>query len=313
MSMPDPGGGRVLVIKMGALGDFVQALGTFAAIRAHHGGVHITLLTTPSFAEFAESLDLFNEIWADRKPCPLEMRSWFAFRKKLRARHFTRVYDLQTSGRSSFYYRLFWPGPYPQWSGIARGCSHPHANPMRDDMHTIERQAEQLHMAGIDVVPPPDLSRVTADVARFGLPETFALMVPGGAPHRPAKRWPAPRFSELAQRLADRGITPVLLGTEKEAAVLEEMGADCPDAVNLAGQTTFADIAVLGREAVLAVGNDTGPMHLIAAAGCKCAVLYSHESDPALCAPRGREVTILQREALDTLSVDEVAQALDTP
>ena len=60
--------------------------------------------------------------------------------------------------------------------------------------------------------------------------------------------------------------------------------------------------------AVAAVGNDTGPMHLIAAAGCASIVLFSDDSDPALCAPRGR-VTVLRRPDLASLEVSEVAAA----
>src|SRR6266568_4059670 len=46
---------RILVIKLGALGDFVQALGPAAAIRAHHPEAAITLLTTAPFAELARA------------------------------------------------------------------------------------------------------------------------------------------------------------------------------------------------------------------------------------------------------------------
>jgi ADP-heptose:LPS heptosyltransferase len=59
----------------------------------------------------------------------------------------------------------------------------------------------------------------------------------------------------------------------------------------------------------VAVGNDTGPMHLIAAAGCSSVVLFSADSDPALCAPRGK-VAVLRRPDLAQLTVDEVAAAL---
>ena len=85
--------------------------------------------------------------------------------------------------------------------------------------------------------------------------------------------------------------------------------AACPQARDLTGKTSFAQIAALAREAAFAVGNDTGPMHLIAAAGCVSVVLFSDESDPALCAPRGK-VTILRRPELAALTVDEVAAAL---
>ncbi|MCZ6467482.1 MAG: glycosyltransferase family 9 protein, partial [Alphaproteobacteria bacterium] len=221
-----------------------------------------------------------------------------------------RVYDLQTSGRSSFYLRLFWPGPYPEWSGVARGCSHPHANPRRDFLHTLDRQAEQLRGAGIAHVPAPDLSRIGADTARFGLPDRYALLVPGGARHRPAKRWPAVRVGALARWFAGQGIEPVVLGTAAEGGVVDAVRAACAEARTLAGETDLADIVRLARGAACAVGNDTGPMHLIAAAGCPCVVLYSRESDPALCAQRGPDVTIVRRERLADLSEEEVANAV---
>ncbi len=87
------------------------------------------------------------------------------------------IYDLQTSARSSRYFRLL-PQPRPEWSGIAAGCSHPDADPRRDALHTIERQAGQLRAAGIANVPPPDLSWVVADAARFALPTSYGLLAP---------------------------------------------------------------------------------------------------------------------------------------
>ena len=58
----------------------------------------------------------------------------------------------------------------PPWCGIASGCLYPHKNPSRDDMHTLDRQADQLAVAGIHTVPEPDLSWMTGDIARFDLP-----------------------------------------------------------------------------------------------------------------------------------------------
>ncbi|MDA0220648.1 MAG: ADP-heptose--LPS heptosyltransferase, partial [Proteobacteria bacterium] len=79
--------------------------------------------------------------------------------------------------------------------------------------------------------------------------------------------------------------------------------------IDLAGRTSFAQIAALGRGARLAVGNDTGPMHLIATAGCPSVVLFSGASDPALTAPRGPRVQVVRRHELADLAVDEVAHA----
>lgn len=297
-------GRPILVVKLGALGDFVQAMGPFAAIRTHHGDNPITLLTTAPYADLAAASPWFDRVWLDRRPKPWQVAAWAELAGRLRGGGFVRVYDLQTSDRSAWYFRLLGRGV--EWSGVARGCSHPHANPRRDFMHTVDRQAEQLAMAGIAEVPPPDLSWVPAETESYGLPDRFALIVPGGAPHRPGKRWPAEAYGALCRRLAEAGIAPVLLGTGRERAELAAIGTACPQAVDLMDRTSFLDIAGLARRAELAVGNDTGPMHLAAAAGCRSVVLFSGESDPTLCAPRGR-VTVLRRERLSGLAVDEVA------
>ncbi|HEB78941.1 MAG TPA: lipopolysaccharide heptosyltransferase family protein [Rhodospirillales bacterium] len=301
---------KILVIKLAALGDFVQATGPFAAIREHHGGDHVTLLTTRPYADFAASSGYFDEVWLDEKPSGLAVAKGLELRRRLCAGGFARVYDLQTSDRTGWYFRLFWPGPRPEWSGKAKGCSHPHANPKRDFMHTIERQAEQLNMAGIKKVPPPDLSWAQADAARFSLGKRHALLVPGGTPRRPAKRWPYRRYLEVAQSLAATGIQPVLLGSDPEKEVLEAIADKCKESVSLAGETTFQDIAVLARDAVCSLGNDTGPMHIIAVSGCPSVVLYSRDSDPTLCAQRGPDVTIISRRKLDDIEVNEVMAAL---
>jgi hypothetical protein len=51
-------------------------------------------------------------------------------------------------------------------------------------------------------------------------------------------------------------------------------------------------------------------MHLLAAAGCRSVVLFSRASDPALCAPRGKEVTVLRQADLASLEVESVLAAL---
>lgn len=299
----------ILVIKHGALGDFVLATGPFAAIRQHHGEAHITLLTTRPFVGLARQCAWFDEVWSDPRPKIWQIGQLCRLRRRLITRRFARVYDLQTSSRSSLYFHLL-RRPRPEWSGIARGCSHPHANPRRDDMHSIERQAEQLAMAGIESVPASDISWLDADISTFGLTGRYVLLVPGGAAHRPRKRWLRENYAELAQRLSAEGVRPVLLGTEAEGEVLKAIASRCPAAMDLCGRTDFAEITALARGAAGAVGNDTGPMHLIAAAGCPAVVLFSDASDPSLCAPRGPQVVILREPRLADLSVDRVYGSL---
>ena len=280
--------------------------GPFRAIREAHPDAHIVLLTIKAYEGLARATGYFDEIWLDERPRPWQFARIAALKRLLRSKRFARVYDLQTSDRSSSYFLLF-RRPKPEWSGIARGCSHRHANPNRNFMHTVERQADQLAMAGLPEVPPPDLSMIDADLSGFGLPERFALLVPGSSPHRPDKRWPAADYGELARRFEAGGLKPVLIGAQAERDTMAEILSLCPDALNLAGRTSFDQIAALGRRAQIAVGNDTGPMHILATAGCRSVVLFSKASDPALTAPRGRDVTVLARDDLGDLSVDEVA------
>lgn len=298
---------HILVIKLSALGDFVQALSPFAAIRKHHKEAHITLLTTKTYADFAKDSPYFDEVLIDDRPKIWQIAKVLKLRKKLLSGDFQMVYDLQTSSRSSWYFSLM---SSPKWSGIAKRCSHLHNNSKRDFMHTIERQAEQLKIAGIDELSAPDLSWVESDVSRFNLPEKYALFVAGGAMHRPEKRWSAEKFAELGQRLLKKSITPVLLGTTSEKSVIDVIRESCPNAVSLAGQTSISDIAVLARNAIAAVGNDTGPMHMIVVAGCHSVVLYSKASNPELCAQRGADVTIIQKNSFNELNVNEVEKSL---
>lgn len=294
---------RILVIKLGALGDFAQAFGPFAAIRAHHPGAEITLLTTPPFAPLARQAPWFDQVWDNGRPRGLA--ALWALARQLRAARFTRVYDLQTSDRSSRYRWLV--GRVVEWSGIAAGASHPHANPRRDFMHTVERQREQLQMAGISHFPAPELAWLDADITRFALPERFALLIPGASPGRPAKRWPVENFAALAAAL---DIPAVILGGPAEASLGAAITQAAPGTRDLTGKTSFADIAALARRAAFCIGNDTGPTHFAAVAGCPTLALFGEDSDPALCSPRGPRVAVMRRQPLAALKLADVEAAL---
>ncbi len=300
---------NILVIKLGALGDFVQATIPFAAIRAHHGHDRITLLTTEPFADFAAKSPWFNHVITDTRPKQWRIDGWLKLRATFRAGGFSRVYDLQTSDRSGFYYKLFWPDAAPEWSGIAAGCSHPHANPKRDDMHTIERQREQLAMAGVKNRQPVKFGWIADYTSKFELSEPFALLVPGGAAHRPKKRWPIDSYAELARYLAEQGVQPVVIGGRADQTAADTVTKAVPSAIDLTGQTDLEDLFVLAHNARAAIGNDTGPMHPIALTGCPSLVLFSSASDPALCAQRGDAVTIMQRDNLIDLRLEDVIQS----
>ena len=303
--MPAAAPEQVLVIKLASLGDFVQAFGPFAAIRAHHPDARITLLTTPPYRELGERAPWFDAVWTGGRPRWTDLAGLWRLRGFLRAGGFRRVYDLQTSGRSSRYRWLLPAGV--EWSGIGGG-SHPHANPGRDFMHTLERQREQLQMAGVTAFPAPALGWLDADLSGLGLPERFGVVIPGASVTRPGKRWPVEKFSRLAAGL---DLPVAVLGGKAEAPLAAAICAQVPGAVDLTGRTSFAGLGAVARRAAFAVGNDTGPTHMMAAAGCPTLALFGDESDPALCAPRGPCTEVLRHAPLAELPVERVSAALD--
>lgn len=297
---------RILIIRLSALGDFIQALGPIAAIRRHHRSDRLSLLTTAAFAEFARRLDFFDDVMIDRRPAPFDIGGWVTLRRRLLVGRFDRVYDLQTSQRSAAYARLFRPGAVPEWSGSAAGCSHPHANLDRDRQHTIDKQAEQLLMAGIHPTPLPMLPPLACELPQSVAGRQFVLMMPGSSPRHLAKRWPAPRFGMLAQALRNAGYASIVIGSQAERTIAAAIREVCPQLTDLTGQTAIQEVAALAQRAVLAIGNDTGVTHLAAGAGCPVVALFSGASDPDWCAPRGRLVRILAARDLAELGVDRV-------
>lgn len=298
----------ILIIKHGALGDIILATGAFAAVRAAHPQAHIVLLTTKPYAELLAQSPYFNEIWVDSKPKFFQFKAVRRLKQMLNSYRWNWVFDLQASSRTTLYQWLL-KRPWPKISNRSRWVSHPRP-PYRTDRHALDNLRTQMHSAGYEI-GGTDLSWMAGDISAIALPARYALLVPGGAAHRPQKRWPEAQYAALAQELVDKDITPVLIGAKAEEEVLKIIASRVPHTINLCGKTTIPQLAALARGAALAVGNDTGPMHVIAAAGAPSLVLFSHDSDPVRSAPVGK-VTVLREHDLSQLSVDRVLVALPT-
>ena len=83
---------------------------------------------------------------------------------------------------------------------------------------------------------------------------------------------------------------------------------------NLIDKTSIQDLCCLARGASLAIGNDTGPMHVFSMSGCHSLILFSNDSNPARCAPRAlnkkKLVRIIQKKDLKELPVEEVLHCI---
>ena len=298
---------KILIIKLGALGDFIQSLGLMAAIRKHHANAHITLLTTKPFESFAKDCGYLDEIWLDKKPKIFNFAAWLSLRKKFNSGDFKRVYDLQNNDRTGIYFKLF--KTKPEWSGSAKGASHRNASAERSQGHAFDGHIQTLAIAGIQNIKPDPLEWMKADLNEFGLKEPFVILVPGCAPDRPEKRWPPKYYAALANKLNDAGYQPVIIGTEAEKDATHHIAQNCTAALDLTGKTSLKHIATLARESAGAIGNDTGPMHLIGSTGTPCLVLFSKHSSPLMHKPVGTAVSVLQEDNLDELTPETVYEA----
>lgn len=293
---------HILVIKLGALGDFVQSLGAMAAVRAYHKEAHITLLTTSPYEDFARRSGYFDDIWLDTRPKWFDLVSWFLLRKRLIKGAFTRVYDLQNNDRTAFYLRLFPKGSCPEWVGAASGASHRNSDPSRTQGTAFEGHKQTLALAGLHDVAIDDMRWIDDDISDFALKAPFVLLVPGCSPQHPQKRWPVRHYVHVAQMLSEEGYQPVVLGSMAEDGIAQEIKRLCPAVLNLAGKTSLFQIISLAQKAYAAIGNDTGPMHLIGPTNCRTFVLFSAHGDPKKHAPNGECVHVLQQDNLEELS-----------
>jgi ADP-heptose:LPS heptosyltransferase len=297
---------KILVIKLGALGDFIQALGPMKAIRAHHPKAHITLLTTAPFESFAMLSGYCDEIWIDSKPRWFQFSGWVTLKNKFDRRAFDRVYDLQNNDRTRVYFKLF--SVRPEWVGTAPGSSHQNTSPDRTAGHAFHGHVQTLALAGITNIQIDKLEWLQANISSFPVRRPYVLLVPGSAPERLYKRWPVEKYARIAKVLASWGYQPVVIGSVSERGLATDILKISPAALDLTGQTSLAQIAVLARTAAAAIGHDTGPMHLIAATGCPCLALFSKESNPMRHAPKGDHVVVLQSENITNLKTEKVLQ-----
>ena len=314
---------RVLIIKLSALGDFVMSLGAAKAVRNAHPNAEITLLTTPMLRELAATCPYFDRVETDGRPKGL--RAQYDLLNRISKTRYGIVYDFQTSNRTNTYWKLLKRLPNfraPYWSGAVEGQAFFHANPKRHTMHPIDRLADQLRDAGHVIrsgeAPVPDLKwvRQTAgdkpelQPSHFGINGKFALLIPGASAHRSAKRWPEDRYAALASYLADLAIDPVIIGGPSEAEIAADITRLEPRAKNIVGKTSLFQIVTLAEQASVAIGNDTGPMHMSTLAGAKGVALFAtDESSPVQACPRGAPVKTVSAPRADGIDLKRVLDA----
>ncbi len=186
--------------------------------------------------------------------------------------------------------------------GLIEAGSPPEAAPPAG-AHQIYHYLHLAASVGASPAPAAPAIPITPEEAGrvrelFGIPgDSSAAPVLGlnaGAEYGPAKRWPAAGFIEAARELRRQtGCVWVLFGGEGDRAVAGEIekalrqdpgAAPSSAVVNLAGRTTLRQVCAALRACRVVLTNDTGPMHLAAAAGARVVALFGSTS-PGLTGP----------------------------
>ena len=120
-----------------------------------------------------------------------------------------------------------------------------------------------------------------------------------GATYGEAKCWPPERFVELGRRLrGDYDASILIFGSSRlkekalNATIAEGIGEGC---LNLSGQTSLLELASLLRQCPLLVTNDTGTMHVAAAAGTRIVAIFG-PTDPRTTSPLGKGHVVIRKE-----------------
>lgn len=281
---------RVLVIQLGAPAAFVKALGAAAAIRAHHLGAPITLLTTDATSALAQQCPHFDVVEADGRPTdPAAVASLVT---RIRAAKYDIVYDLEGSARAGRYFQGLRPWP-PQWSGPVAGARF--ASPLEDvaALHPHDRYARQLAIAGVPFKEPLHadlcwLRRVLRDPPRlqpdfYGVRSAYVLLAPRGD----ETGWPAQKYGQLGRNLVRQGLTPVIVGGAGARIVGSEAVKTEPLAKNLVARLDPIQTIALAERAAFVVGDDLEVIDIAAAAGARCLVFLPEGADLDRLLPRG--------------------------
>lgn len=292
---------KVLVIKHGALGDIIKALGAFQVIRKLFPKAELTLLTTTPYQKLCSDFEVFDHFILDKRS--KDPTEYWELMKQLGLEEFDLIIDLQNSNRTKWYRYIQQIGAPTRW--WYQSLEEKNAQ------HIFDGFARLLRLEDASDLAPSVNFQHTMSHPDLKSNKPYALLIPGSSPVAPQKRWPAFYYGVLAQKFLDQGIQPIIIGGSDEKGLSKDIRSNCPGVVDLTGQTSLNDIAGLAQKAVITVGNDTGPTYLSAATNTATLVLWSNYSNPQIHGPKGPKVKIMANENLQELPVASVWQEVE--
>ena len=301
---------RILIIKLGALGDVMMAEGVMRCIRQHYPKAHITLMTEPLYARFMTKAPHFDEVLPYKRVPRWHFASQRAVKTRLKSGNYDLVIDLQNSSHSRRFQSWLQDAFISSTSKYADIRYHRDAS---RNLASREYLREQVETIGVDMSAGyfSDLTWAAEDVshvlAQHKIKNAFALLVAGSAARHPQKRWPG--FPALVEELAARNIQAVTAPGPDE----HDLCAGLPAIMLMDGDKflSLGQLVGLASHCGFVVGNDTGPTHMLAAAHTKGVALFGSNHSPAANTGIGEIYQIVEKPTVKDISVPEVLAAID--
>ena len=305
---------RVLIVRLGAMGDILHALPAVAALRQAHPTWFLGWAVEPRWRALLSGdngdMPLVNrthlvdaKAWA-RAPLKGEtFRALAALRHELRAKRYDVCIDLQGAVRSALAGRL---------AGASRmvGEDAPREWAARylfseriptKGAHVIEQAVEVCAAAAGEelspILPPLPRNQEAEEWANTVLAEAgqkpIVLISPGAG--WGAKRWPAERYGAVAAALHAQGCLVLVNAGPQEQTIAGEV-VRASGGVVLAPEFTLERLIALTRRVCLVIAGDTGPLHLACALGKPVVGIYG-PTDPRRNGPFGVPFRVLRHPA----------------
>jgi heptosyltransferase-2 len=303
---------KILVRAPNWVGDAVMAIPALEAIRHARAGSQICLLARPAVAELFSGQPFANRI------LPYDFRGrhagWLGREKlasELRKEKFDTAVLLQNAFDAAW---LAWRAGIPERIGYARDArglllTKAIRVPQEGEIpkHESHYYLELLHRAGWIEKPSaiaPVRLHVTADARAAAdtvlrnagaTQNAWRVAIAPGASYGAAKCWPAERFALLADRLISECAADVLFfGTPGEKEIAARIRSNMKGrAISLVGETSMRDLAAIFASCSLFIGNDSGAMHVAAAAGLPVVGIFG-STDPEGTAPLTEQFTLIR-------------------
>ena len=326
---------KILLIKLSAMGDVVQTFPVLNKLRRRYPAARLDWLVTPALAELlAHNAAITNviEFFRDEWSTPWRAAPYASAARlvaMLRAAEYDLVLDLQGQLRSAVFafasgapVRIGFDKPRADvwrtaarkipdeakkhaWQGAREGswlAYTAHIPLPTLDVHPVERYLGVGPMLGLDdgaadfsfPIPQEASTRIDALFDYYGIVKAKVVAMAPGT-NWDTKQWRGDAFAEVARHFLQKGFAVVLIGSDRERAVCEEVARLAPGTVNLAGETTLPELAALIRRAAICVTNDSGPMHLAVALGRPVVSIFG-PTDPVWAGPYRRDGAVLRAE-----------------